>query len=184
MKHGMPKLFVVLLFILLSVGIASPQAQVSKEYQIKAVFLFNFTRFIEWPGTAFREVNEPFVIGILGNDPFGSYIDETVRGENLNGHPLVVKRFKTPDEVERCHILFINVSDKDDLKTTFEKVKNQPILTVGDVASFAKQGGMIRFTTENNKTRIRINLEAAKVADLTISSKLLKLAEIVEMQSN
>lgn len=184
MKHGMSKFFLVWLFIHLSVGVAAPQTQASKEYQIKAVFLFNFTRFIEWPGTAFREANDPFVIGILGNDPFGSYIDETVRGESLNGHPLVVKRFKTLEEVELCHILFINMSDREDLKTAFEKVKSQPTLTVGDVASFAKQGGMIRFITENNKTRIRINLEAAKVADLTISSKLLKLAEIVEPQSN
>ncbi len=183
MKGVASKFFSVLLFTLLSSGLASTQTQTSKEYQIKAVFLFNFTQFVEWPVTAFSEPNAPFVIGILGADPFGPYIDETVRGENLNGHPLVVKRFKTTDEVDLCHIMFVNVSDRDDIKTAFEKVKGQPILTVGDVASFTKQGGMIRFITENNKTRIRINLEAAKGADLTISSKLLKLAEIVETQS-
>lgn len=184
MKRGAQIYFFVLLLIHLFAGRVSGQSITSKEYQIKAVFLFNFTQFIEWPGTAFSEENAPFVIGILGDDPFGSYIDETIRGETLNGHPLVVKRFKTPDEVEVCHILFVNISDREDIKNAFEKIKSQPVLTVGDVANFAKQGGMIRFITENNKTRIRINLEAAKEADLTISSKLLKLAEIVETQSN
>lgn len=184
MKHGSQTWFFVLLLILLFVRSASIQPQTSKEYQIKAVFLFNFTQFIEWPGSAFGEASDPFVIGIVGDDPFGPYLDETIRGENLDGHPLVVKRFKTPDEVEVCHILFVNMSDRDDIKNAFDRIKSHSVLTVGDVANFGKQGGMIRFITENNKTRIRINLEAAREADLTISSKLLKLAEIVETQSN
>ncbi len=161
-----------------------PQPGTSKEYQIKAVFLFNFAHFVEWPATSFPEPNAPFVIGIVGRDPFGSYLDETVRGESLQGHPLVIRRFKSLDEVGVCHILFINVTDKEDIKGALEKVKDKAVLTVGDVLNFAKQGGMIRFITESNRTRLRINLEAARQADLTISSKLLKLAEIVETQSN
>lgn len=182
------KFRVSIFWLLLSLTLLStreiPQSETPKEYQIKAVFLFNFTQFVEWPVTAFPEQNAPFVIGIVGPDPFGDYLDETVRGENLQGHPLVVKRFPSHDEVETCHILFIHESDKASIKRILEKVKDKPVLTVSDVTNFAKQGGMIRFVTENNKTRIQINLEAAKRAEVTISSKLLKLADIVETQSH
>jgi hypothetical protein len=154
-------------------------AQPSPEYQIKAVFLFNFTQFVEWPSTAFERQNAPLVIGILGKDPFGSYLDETIKGEEVNGHPLVVQRFSRAEDVKKCHILFITPSDKDQLRNIFDGLTNQPILTVGDVVNFSKSGGMIRFFTENNKIRIRINLDIVKDADLIISSKLLRMAEIV-----
>lgn len=155
--------------------ILSPQ-----EYQIRAVFLFNFTQFIEWPTDAFPKKNSPLVIGVLGQDPFGNLLEETVHGEEINGHPLVVQRFSKVEEVETCHILYISLTKSDQLKHVFESLKNQNVLTVGDAANFAKQGGMIRFFTENSKTRIRINLKSTKEADLTISSKLLRLAEIVD----
>ncbi|MEO7988969.1 MAG: YfiR family protein [Chryseolinea sp.] len=176
-------IFWLVLSLTLFAARQEPQPETSKEYQIKAVFLFNFTHFVEWPAASFHEPTAPFVIGIMGRDPFGSYLDETVRGENLQGHPLVIRRFKSLDDVDACHILFINIADKEEIKHVLDKVKGKPVLTVGDVNNFARQGGMIRFITESNRTRIRINLEAAKQADLTISSKLLKLAEIVETQS-
>lgn len=154
-------------------------AQPTPEYQVKAVFLFNFTQFVEWPSTAFEKQNAPLVIGILGKDPFGSYLDETIKGEEVNGHPLVVQRFGRVEEVKTCHILFITPSEKDQVNNIFDRLKHQPILTVGDVVNFSKNGGMIRFYTENSKIHIRINLDVVKAADLTISSKLLRMAEIV-----
>jgi len=149
------------------------------EYQVKAVFLFNFTQFVEWPSTAFEKPNAPLVIGILGKDPFGSYLDETVKGEQVNGHPLIIQRYNKVEDVKTCHILFINPVEKEQLKTILQKLAHQPTLTVGDITNFTKTGGMIRFFTENHKIHIRINLDVVKDAELTISSKLLRMAEIV-----
>lgn len=183
MKCQVSLLWLALSFTLISTGEIT-QPEVSREYQIKAVFLFNFTQFVEWPAAAFPTPDGPFVIGIIGRDPFGSYLDETVQGEKLEGHPLVVRRIQSPDDAVNCHILFVNVSDKADVKRVLERVKDKPVLTVGDVPNFASQGGMIRFYKEENKIRIRINLEATKQANVNISSKLLNLADIVETQSN
>lgn len=175
------KAWLILFAVLLSFGaIAPPQDDTTKEYQLKAVFLFNFTQFIEWPPDAFAQPDAPLVIGILGPDPFGKYLDETVQGEKINGHPLVVQRFHTLAEIARCQILFINTDEKNEWKKIFEYAKAQHVLTVGDVTNFSRQGGMIRFFPEENKIRIRINLTSVKDADLKVSSKLLRLAEIVE----
>lgn len=173
-------LFLLLLSFLTLNNITSAQQQGAlPEYQVKAVFLYNFAQFVEWPAKAFPETNAPLVIGILGDDPFGNYLDETVKGEKVNEHPLDVKRFRSVSEIKTCHILFITTSEKDKLKGIFEGLQSRNILTVSDVPNFTKQGGMVKFFTEKSKTRIRINLEATKTADLTISSKLLRLADIV-----
>jgi hypothetical protein len=155
------------------------QPAATKEYQIKAVFLFNFSQFVEWPTNAFPEAQTPLVIGVLGENPFGTYLEETVRGEAVNKHPLVIQHYRRPEEIKTCHILFVSQSEAGQLNQVFESLKGRNILTVGDAESFAQQGGMIRFITEKNKIHLRINLAAAKAADLTISSKLLRPAEIV-----
>jgi hypothetical protein len=155
------------------------QSQASPEYQLKAVFLFNFAQFVEWPASAFAGPDAPLVIGILGEDPFGSYLDETVRGEKVDDRPLVVRRFKSVDEITTCHILFINWRDADQLRDILAHLRGRSILTVSDVEGFATRGGMIRFLTDQNRIRFRINLDAAKAASLTVSSKLLRAAQIV-----
>ena len=152
---------------------------VNKEYQIKAVFLFNFSQFVEWPTNAFAETQSPLVIGVLGEDPFGTYLEEAVRGEEVNKHPLVIRHYRRVEDIKDCHILFISQSETSRLSRIFERLKDRSILTVGDAEGFVQQGGMIRFITEKNKIRLRINPEAAKAAKLTISSKLLRPAEIV-----
>jgi hypothetical protein len=181
-KSGFSLSLILLLVLLLQIRVL--QAQPSQEYTIKAVFLYNFTQFVEWPESAFAEETSPLIIGILGKDPFGSSLDETVHGESVKNHPLVVKRFKTAAEITRCHILYININEKAQLKSILESLKVKNILTVGDVSNFASNGGMICFFTEKNKTRIRINIEAVKNSELTISSKLLRLADLVETQTN
>src|SRR5204863_5659033 len=104
----------------------------SKEYQIKAVFLFNFAQFVDWPANAFPEAQTPLVIGVLGEDPFGSYLDETVRGEKVNNRPLVVRRYRRVDEIKTCHVLFISRSEANRLEQIFSGLKGRNILTVGD----------------------------------------------------
>ena len=174
--------WLVLGISLLTTGWVVPQP--SPEYQVKAVFLFNFTQFVEWPASAFSEGQAPLVIGVLGEDPFGSYLDETVQGEKVNGHPIVVRRFNSAEGARSCHILFINGAATEMQKQALADLKGRSVLTVSDATSFARQGGMVRFFTENNKIRIRINLEITKAANLTISSKLLRLAEIVDAKHN
>jgi hypothetical protein len=150
----------------------------SAEYQVKAVYLFNFAQFVEWPAKAFPDPQRPLVIGVLGDDPFGNYLDETIRGESVNKRALTVQRFRRVGEVKTCHVLFISRSESDRLEQTFSSLKGRHILTVGDTDDFTQRGGMIRFVIEKSKIRVRINLGAVKAADLAISSKLLRVAEI------
>jgi hypothetical protein len=172
--------FVALVLLFANRPGLSAQTGISKEYQIKAVFLFNFAQFVEWPTNAFPEAQTPLIIGILGNNPFETYLDGTVQGEKVNGHPLVVQRFSRAEDLKKCQILFISQSESKRVNRILANLKGQNILTVSDIDGFAKNGGVIRFVTEQNKIRFRINLEAAKNANLTVSSKLLRLAEIVE----
>ncbi len=160
------------------------QTTISKEYQIKAVFLFNFAQFVQWPPTVFTREDEPFRIGILGEDPFGSFLDETVQGEKIDGHPLVVERYGSIAAAKGCQILFIGKAEMGQIESIFEDLKGQNILTVGDAEGFVQKGGVVRFATEKNKIHLRISLQAAKRANLTISSKILRLSEIVEPRGN
>lgn len=158
---------------------ASAQTGPSREYQVKAVFLFNFAQFVEWPPAAFAGANSPIVIGVLGENPFGTYLDETLRGEEVNNRPLEVQRYQRVDEIKTCHILFISPSETERYDQIFARLQGRSILTVGDTEGFATRGGMIRFLTEQNRIRLRVNVGAAKAAGLTISSQLLRAAEIV-----
>ncbi|MDE3083993.1 MAG: YfiR family protein [Verrucomicrobiota bacterium] len=158
----------------------SAQTAPAREFQLKAIFLFNFTQFVNWPSEAFSSPSAPLVIGVLGGDPFGSFLDETVQGEKVDGHPLVVRRYRRVDEIQGCHILFISGTESWRLDWILSVLKGHSILTVGDWGDFTLRGGMIRFITRNHKIRFRINADAAKAAHLTISSKLLRLAETAE----
>jgi hypothetical protein len=160
------------------------QSTASKEYQVKAIFLFNFAQFVEWPAGAFVDPQKPLIIGVLGEDPFGAYLDDTVRGEKVNGRPLAVERYRRMDEVKTCHILFISRSETARLKQVLDGLKARTILSVCDIDEFCRHGGMIQFATEKGKIRLKINMEAAKAAHLKISSKLLRTAEIVASGSN
>lgn len=172
--------WLAVLSLLLLVGTeARAQTTSAPEYEIKAAFLLNFSRFVEWPPTAFTELQTPLVIGVLGDDPFGPFLTEAVKGEKNGTHPVVVEHYRTVDEAGNCHILFINYGRPEQLEQAFEILKGRSVLTVGDTQDFARRGGMIRFITVNNRIRLRVNLEATKAAGLVLSSKLLKTAEIV-----
>ena len=167
-------------FALLSSSGANLSAQqISNEYQIKAAFLYNFTQFVEWPAGAFANAQSPLIIGVIGDDPFGSYLDDIVRGEKVNNHPLVVQRFHRVHEIKTCHVLFVSRSEASQIEQIFSTLSGRSILTVGDFEGFALRGGMIRFIMENKKIRFRINVGVVKAAKLTISSKLLRAAEII-----
>jgi hypothetical protein len=116
----------------------------------------------------------------LGKDPFGAYLEETIKDESVNGHPLTLKRFSSVRQIDHCHILYINPSRSIRVENVLKQVRGKGMLTVSDAANFAKQGGMIHFIKEDGKTKLRINLSAVKESNISISSKLLSLSEIVE----
>lgn len=158
---------------------APARASTAPEYQVKAVFLFNFAQFVEWPATAFLDSAAPLTICVLGEDPFGSYLDETVQGESVQAHPLAVRRHHRVTETTGCHIVFVGRQDQTTLREILDTLRSRPVLTVSDADEFAERGGMIRFMTDKNRIRLQINLGAARAADLTLSSKLLRPAQIV-----
>lgn len=151
----------------------------ASEAQVKAVFLFNFAQFVDWPPEAAPDSQAPLVIGILGGDPFGDVLDATVRGERRGARPFVVHRYQRVEDITRCDILFISRSVADQTQDVLTRLKNRPILTVSDAERFAERGGMIRFVTDRGRIRLQINPVSAEAAHLTISSKLLRVAEVI-----
>lgn len=159
------------------------RGQVSREYDVKAVFLFNFAQFVDWPAEAFPLPETPLVIGVLGVDPFNRALDEVVKNESIRGRRVKPERFKTVEEIGLCHVLFISASEAPSLPRTLEALKNRPILTVSDAEEFLRCGGMIQFYTEDAKVRLRISNEATRAARLSVSSKLLRVADVVTTRS-
>jgi hypothetical protein len=154
----------------------------SSEYLIKAGFIYNFAKFVEWPSATFSQPDSPIVIGVLGTDPFGSVLDRIVEDKKIGARGFVVKRYKWGKDLKDlkdCKILFVSASEKAHIDEILQSVKGQPILTVGETPGFAERGGVIRFTVEDNRVRFEVNVDAAHQAELNISSRLLTLAKII-----
>ena len=157
----------------------------SSEYLIKAGFIYNFAKFVEWPSAAFAQPDSPIVIGVLGTDPFGSVLDRLVQDKKIGQRGFVVRRYKWGKDLKDlkdlrdCKILFVSASEKAHADEIIQLVKWLPILTVGETPGFAERGGVIRFTLEENRVRFEVNVDAAHQADLNISSRLLTLAKII-----
>jgi hypothetical protein len=160
-------------------GLANSTVAASPEYQVKAVFLFNFAQFVEWPPQSFENPTAPFVIGVLGTDPFGEALESAVRGESIEGRTFVIERYRSVTEIRHCQILFISRSEAAHIEDVAAALAGHSILTVSDIEDSAQRGVMIRFVAESNRIRLRINADAAKAAGLSISSKLLRPAELV-----
>jgi hypothetical protein len=180
-ERGRAGFFIFGLWLLLSgLGLNAARGQnVSHEYPLKAVFLFNFAQFTDWPTNAFDAPDSPLVIGVLGDDPFGALLDDAVRDETVNGRKFVVERYLHVEDIKTCHILFISQSESRRVEKIVTSLKGKPILTVSDISDSASRGVCVRFITENNKIRLRINMDSLNDANLVMSSKLLRVAEII-----
>jgi hypothetical protein len=154
-------------------------AQAPSSLQVEAAFLFKFIGYVDWPEQALGSPDKPFVIGVLGTDPFGASIDEDARDEKAKGRKIEVHRYSSVGQISNCQILFISSSESRRLPSILDKLKGRSILTVSDLPDFARAGGMIGFVTQNNKIRFQINRDAAQQARVNISAKLLQLAQIV-----
>jgi hypothetical protein len=153
---------------------APPQS----EYGLKSIFLYNFCRFIDWPDSAFASSNEPLIIGIMGDDPFGSSLNDTIKGKKYHSRPIRIDHYRTPADIRRCHLLFISHSNAGRLDPILAAVTGKTVLTVSETEDFLNRGGMITLTAEQNRVRLRINMAALQSINLTVSSKLLRVAEI------
>jgi hypothetical protein len=163
----------------LAVALVMPggiRGQAVNEYEVKAAFLFNFTRFVEWPPSSARR---PFCIGIAGSDPFGGALDEAIKGHMAGGRAIVIKHFKAGDPPADCDIVFFSSADRKKLTELLLRLKGAAVLTVGDTPGFCASGGDIGFAVEGDKIKLEINPDAAQRAGLQISSKLLSLAALV-----
>lgn len=165
---------------------AAPQLQaaapVSREYQIKAAFLYHFAQFVEWPSGAFDDRSSAMFLCVLGTDPFGPEL-ESLEGKQIRGRRVEIMRLDPFAEPDQCHILFISLSETTRVAEIVASLENKSILTVGDMQGFAQMGGVINFAIRRNKIRFQINRDAGDRAGLVISSRLLSLATIVEDRS-
>lgn len=156
---------------------SSLAAQPSREYDLKAVFLFNFATFVEWPEAARPRAGQPIIIGVLGNDPFGTLLDDVVAGEKLKGHPLVIRRYRSMETAQEAHILYISTSETWRLPQILRFLRKKPVLTVADSTSPTESEAIITFFTKS-RVELHINPTAAEQAGLSISSKLLRVATV------
>jgi hypothetical protein len=159
---------------------AAAQPAVSKEYQVKAAFLFNFVQFVEWPAAAFTNSAAPICIGVLGDDPFGPALDETVRGETVRNRKLVVERSRRLEDLKDCQLIFISKSETERIPGILDELGPTPVLTVSETPGFAQRGGIINLYLAGNKVRFEINAAAARRKGLRISSELLSLGRIIQ----
>jgi hypothetical protein len=165
----------VALALTLAIPAAVP-AQGANEYEIKAAFLFNFTRFVDWP---LSSESGPFCIGIVGADPFAGALEQAVKGRLAGGHAITVEHFKLGEESAACQIVFISGADARKIRAALGRLQHASVLTVGEGPGFCHSGGVIALEVEDNKVRLDINPDAAQRAHLQISSKLLTLATLV-----
>jgi hypothetical protein len=165
-------------------GTAAPQRLcaadiIAPEHQIKAAFLYNFAKFVEWPAGSFANSTAPLVVGVLGNDGFGPALEQTFQGKTVNGRPLEVRRLEPDSPIHGCHMLFIEASETQGLRRLVDAARNPGTLVVGETEGFLQRGGAVNFLTQDHKVRFEINLAAAEDAQLRLSSKLLSLASSV-----
>jgi hypothetical protein len=148
------------------------------DYDVKAAYLYNFGRFIEWPASVTAKSGS-FTFCVLGQDPFGPALDTTLAGESIGGKGVSAKRISTPQEAAGCQIVFLSSAEDSRLNKIIEALDKEAVLTVSDMPQFSQRGGMIQFVLEGKKVRFEVNLAAAQRAGLTLSSELLKVATTV-----
>lgn len=169
----------LLVAILFHASTVRPQQGESGEYQLKAAFLFNFAKFVQWPPNSFPNPQSEFGICVLGDDPFGRSIDDVLHGKTIGEHPVMISRCRSLGEMTHCQMVFVSASERKRLPEVLAALKGTSTLAVGETDGFAASGGVIQFTLEEQRVRFIINVNAAERANLQISSKLLALAKLV-----
>jgi hypothetical protein len=184
MKHSIRKLFIIIGTLVLVSAVCGMQyvpaeTRSPTEYQVKAAFLYNFTKFVEWPERAFSSSAAPLNICIMGNNPFNTYLDD-ISDNKVKGRPISIQVNPGSEKLDQCHILFISATEKNQLAHVIRRLQNAGVLTVADMEGFTNAGGMINLIMKDNKVSFDINLRMARLSGLKVSSQLLKLANTVQ----
>lgn len=179
-KSGIALLVLLAIGAFCTVPILHAAQETELEYQVKAAYLYNFAKFVEWPDAKFQSPQTPLIIGVIGDDPFGVTLDQVVQGKTINGREVIIRRFTVGEDFKQCHLLFISRSMKNSVKGILDQLKGQNVLTVSEIDKFALRGGCINFFIANENVRFQINLSATERAGLRVSSKLLNVAKVVE----
>jgi hypothetical protein len=158
------------------------RGQAIEEYRVKAAFLYNFAKFVEWPSEAFKTPQDPITVCVLGRDPFGGALREVIRGKSIEGRAVALRQVTDAEEAGACQILFISSSEGKHFHALFGNLEPPGILTVGEAQGFAVHGGAINFKLDGGHVHFEINAGAAERAQLHISAKLLSLAQIVKTE--
>jgi hypothetical protein len=176
MRFRAAKLFLLSL-LLLRVGVLAHAQEDSQpsEYQIKAAFIFNFAKFVEWPAAAFPKASSPLIVGVLGENPFNDALEKMIKNKKVDEHPVIIMQYRAATDATNCHILFISSSEKARLPQILNQLNGRSVLTIGEMPGFTEAGGMINFVLEGTKIRFQINNDAAINSRLKISAKLLGL---------
>jgi hypothetical protein len=160
-------------------GVAAQAPNSATENQVKAAAVYNVIAFTDWPTEAFPSSDAPLVLGILGEGPIATLLDQFIRGEKWRGHPIVIERYASIREMQNCHVLFVARSQAANWSTIREGCGDRPILAVSDGDGFAAHGGHVQLVIADNKLRILVNLAATRAGRLQLSSGLLHLATII-----
>jgi len=171
---GLTCLLLQLPWCLYARGPASPESKPT-EYEVEAAYLFNFGKFVAWPAAA-QPAHSPFVICVLGDDPFGPVLDQAIASETLRGRPVQARRIARPQDATGCSILYISGSESARLSKILSIIQEAPVLTVSDIPDFVQQGGMIEFVLRDGRVRFEVNLAPTQRNGLVMSSELLKVA--------
>jgi YfiR/HmsC-like len=155
------------------------QDAASTEYQVKAAYLFNFAKFVEWPAGTFRTPNSPLVICVLGSNPFGSELEGSIAGKTVGGRRLEISHLPRDVDARSCQIVFIADSERAQIREILQRLTGTNALTVGDTSGFTDDGGMINFVWEDDRVRFEANVDAAEHAHLKLSARLLTVAKLV-----
>jgi len=169
-----------LLALIAVLGPVRAENPVADEYPVKAAFLFNFAKFVEWPADAFKGHDDPFAICVIGQNPFGGALEDIVRDKTVANRGFVVRGVSNAQQASKCQIVFVAASERKRFHALLEDLKGRSILTVGEAEDFTANGGVINFKLKDARVRIEIDTGAAERAKLRISSKLLSLAEITK----
>lgn len=158
---------------------APAPAQMRDEYQVKAAFIFNFAHFVDWPADAFHDSKDPITTCVLGRDPFGHWLTDTIEGHSVEGRPLIFRLLSKPSEAASCHILFVGASEPRRTWSALAETRRSGLLTIGENDDAGEAGAVITFMLENDRVHFGINTQAAELEKLRISSRLLTLAKSI-----
>jgi len=175
-----PRFFFLLLIALFSLiwNPGTSQAEALGEYQVKATFLYHFSKFVDWPASTFKATNGHLRICVMGKDPFGQSLDVTLANKSVRDHPFEIRRNPPTTELQHCHLLYLPASASSLIRALRHQVAKENVLTVGETLDFMRQGGMVQVFFDNQKIRFTVHTDAVNQTNLKISSKLLRLAKI------